>query len=609
MSIKPFAESLLTNVRERNQRERDRLRKERERQERMSLGVGVATAIGNKFLEKKTNDFLKSEQFLKDDLLFKRNFKQAKKDEEDYLAYQQNPDYFIQEYTKRFSPVYTSYADANDSLKSVNETILMNGQAHSEQRVAELEKRINEARKFISMAGADEGAYRQSIIDSRPANVQDAFIKGLGNFITGGSLNDAALQTELIKNSKTYGELYKQNPTLALSSEQMLQQLKSKGITFEDAPITYGKRETKKIMNNFKEGTIEVSVLPMIQNKTVIGYFNESTGERVSYYSSAQKQRRDVADAVVAQKVPGGVVTEKGLGLLKASLLVNMMPEQQRQLEKQVKRRLGTKAEDSPEFIGAQRIYYSNIELNNQLFQKRFGLPLREATPLAVEMQILKTELESSGGENQTINLELETSSNNVNPFLVMAAIDSLESKNTLSQSPAAYDRLRSALEVQFSGENNPVMQEFDQTFGSFDTNTQATIVEWMYDYPSLTSKRENGLSVIEMLTRTYPQIKDMAPTKSSVTSSPNSLKPGLLGLRDSISSESRLQTPSRREEPTGPTSLADLPDKGITREDLRSVARAEIKRALDSGMSIAELKEEVPYQYLSLVDEVAASI
>ena len=143
MSIKPFAESLLTNVRERNQRERDRLRKERERQERMSLGVGVATAIGNKFLEKKTNDFLKSEQFLKDDLLFKRNFKQAKKDEEDYLAYQQNPDYFIQEYTKRFSPVYTSYADANDSLKSVNETILMNGQAHSEQRVAELEKRLN----------------------------------------------------------------------------------------------------------------------------------------------------------------------------------------------------------------------------------------------------------------------------------------------------------------------------------------------------------------------------------------------------------------------------------------------------------------------------------
>lgn len=513
MSIKPFAESLLTNVRERNQRERDRLRKERERQERMSLGVGVATAIGNKFLEKKTNDFLKSEQFLKDDLLFKRNFKQAKKDDEDYTAYQQNPDYFIQEYTKRFSPAYNAFADADDSLKNVNENILMNAQAHSEQRLAELEKRINEARKFISMAGDDEGAYRQSIVDSRPANVQDAFIKGLGNFITGGSLNDAALQTELIKNSKTYGELYKQNPTLALSSEQMLQQLKSRGVTFKDAPITYGKRETIKKTNAFGD-PVETSVLPLVQNERVIGYLDENTGQRVAYYSTAQGQRQDVADAVVAQKVPGGVVTEKGLGLLKASLLVNMMPEQQRQLEKQVKRRLGTKAEDSPEFIGAQRIYYSNIELNNQLFQKRFGLPLREATPLAVEMQILKTELESSGGRNQTINLELETSSNNVNPFLVMAAIDSLESKNTLSQSPAAYDRLRSDLEVQFSGENNPVMQEFDQTFGSFDANTQATIVEWMYDFPSLTRKRENGLSVIEMLTRNYSQIKDMAPSK-----------------------------------------------------------------------------------------------
>ena len=606
MSIKPFAESLLTDVRERNQRERDRIRKERERQERMGLVVGIGTAIGNKFLEKKTNDFLKSEPFLKDDLLFKRNFKQAKKDDEDYLAYQQNPDYFIQEYTKRFTPAYNAFADANDSLKSVNETILMNAQAHSEQRINELEKRINEARKFIAMAGDDEGAYRQSIIDSRPANVQDAFIKGLGNFITGGSLNDAALQTDLIKNSKTYGDLYKQNPTLALSSEQMLQQLKSKGVTFKDAPITYGKRETIKQTNAFGD-PVETSVLPLVQNEKVIGYLDENTGQKVAYYSTAQGQRQDVADAVVAQKVPGGVVTEKNLGLLKASLHENIMPKQRDEMEDQVKRTYGGKTRDEDALIGAQRIYYSNIELNNQLFQKRLGLSPRESTALAAEMQILKTELESSGGRNQLINLDLETSPNNVNPFLTIAAIDSLESKNTLSQSAASYDRLRSALEVQFSGEDNPIMQEFDQTFGSFDTNTQATIVEWMYDYPSLTSKRENGLSVIEMLTRTYPQIKDMAPTKpSGRMASRNPLGVGYGGF--SIQA-TRPQTPSRREESTGPTSLEDLPDKGFSRDDLRSVAKAQIKQALDGGMSVEALKKEVPYQYLSLVDEVSASI
>ena len=604
MSIKPFAESLLTNVRERNQQERDRIRKERERQERMGLVVGIGTAIGNKFLEKKTNDLLKSEPFLKDDLLFKRNFKQAKKDDEDYTAYQQNPDYFIQEYTKRFTPAYNAFADANDSLKNVNETILMNAQAHSEQRIDEIEKRINEARKFIAMAGDDEGAYRQSIIDSRPANVQDAFIKGLGNFITGGSLNDAALQTDLIKNSKTYGELYKQNPTLALSSEQMLQQLKSKGVTFKDAPITYGKRETQKIMSKFEDKTFEVSVLPMIQNETVIGYFNESTGKRVSYYSPAQRQRRDVADAVVAQKVPGGVVTEKGLGLLKASLHENIMPKQRDEMEDQVKRTYGGKTRDEDALIGAQRIYYSNIELNNQLFQKRLGLSPRESTALAAEMQILKTELESSGGRNQLINLDLETSPNNVNPFVAIAAIDSLESKNTLSQSAASYDRLRSALEVQFSGEDNPIMREFDETFGSFDTNTQATIVEWMYDYPSLTSKRENGLSVIEILTRTYPEIKDMAPTKlSGRMASRNPLGVGYGGF------SMQATRPQTRKEPTGPQSLEDLPDKGVSRDDLRSVARAQIKQALAGGMSVAALKKEIPYQYLSLVDEVAASI
>lgn len=603
MSIKPFAESLLTDVRERNQRERDRIRKERERQERMGLVVGIGTAIGNKFLEKKTNDFLKSEQFLKDDLLFKRNFKQAKKDDEDYTAYQQNPDYFIQEYTKRFTPAYNAFADANDSLKNVNETILMNAQAHSEQRINELEKRINEARKFIAMAGDDEGAYRQSIIDSRPANVQDAFIKGLGNFITGGSLNDAALQTDLIKNSKTYGDLYKQNPTLALSSEQMLQHLKSTGVTFKDAPITYGKRETIKKTNAFGD-PVETSVLPLIQNEKVIGYLDENTGQRVAYYSTAQGQRQDVADAVVAQKVPGGVVTEKNLGLLKASLHENIMPKQRDEMEDQVKRTYGGKTRDEDALIGAQRIYYSNIELNNQLFQKRLGLSPRESTALAAEMQILKTELESSGGRNQLINLDLETSPNNVNPFLAIAAIDSLESKNTLSQSAASYDRLRSALEVQFSGEDNPIMREFDETFGSFDTNTQATIVEWMYDYPSLTNKRENGLSVIEMLTRTYPEIKDMAPTKpSGRMASRNPLGVGYGGFSMQAT---RPQTPK---EPTGPQSLADLPDKGVSREDLRSVARAQIKQALAGGMSVAALKKEIPYQYLSLVDEVAASI
>lgn len=603
MSIKPFAESLLTDVRERNQRERDRIRKERERQERMGLVVGIGTAIGNKFLEKKTNDFLKSEPFLKDDLLFKRNFKQAKKDDEDYLAYQQNPDYFIQEYTKRFTPAYNAFADANDSLKSVNATILMNAQAHSEQRVAELEKRIDQARKFISMAGDDEGAYRQSIIDSRPANVQDAFIKGLGNFITGGSLNDAALQTDLIKNSKTYGALYKQNPTLALSSEQMLQQLKSTGVKFEDAPITYGKRETIKKTNAFGD-PVETSVLPLIQNEKVIGYLDENTGQRVAYYSTAQGQRQDVADAVVAQKVPGGVVTEKNLGLLKASLHENIMPKQRDEMEDQVKRTYGGKTRDEDALIGAQRIYYSNIELNNQLFQKRLGLSPRESTALAAEMQILKTALESSGGRNQLINLDLETSPNNVNPFLAIAAIDSLESKNTLSQSTASYDRLRSALEVQFSGEDNPIMREFDETFGSFDTNTQATIVEWMYDYPSLTSKRENGLSVIEILTRTYPQIKDMAPSKpSGRMASRNPLGVGYGGFSMQAT---RPQTPK---EPTGPQSLEDLPDKGVSRDDLRSVARAQIKQALAGGMSVAALKKEIPYQYLSLVDEVAASI
>jgi hypothetical protein len=55
----------------------------------------------------------------------------------------------------------------------------------------------------------------------------------------------------------------------------------------------------------------------------------------------------------------------------------------------------------------------------------------------------------------------------------------------------------------------------------------------------------------------------------------------------------------------SAPTALGDLPDKGVTQEQLRDVARAQIQQLLEGGMSPQAIKQELPPQYLELVDEI----
>ena len=62
MSIQPFAQSLLSDVRKRREEEERRLRKQRERNELVGLVGGLAVKIGNEALANKTANFLQNEQ-------------------------------------------------------------------------------------------------------------------------------------------------------------------------------------------------------------------------------------------------------------------------------------------------------------------------------------------------------------------------------------------------------------------------------------------------------------------------------------------------------------------------------------------------------------------
>lgn len=62
MSIQPFAQSLLSDVRKRREEEERRLRKQQERNELLGLVGGLAVKIGNEALANKTSNFLQNEQ-------------------------------------------------------------------------------------------------------------------------------------------------------------------------------------------------------------------------------------------------------------------------------------------------------------------------------------------------------------------------------------------------------------------------------------------------------------------------------------------------------------------------------------------------------------------
>ena len=61
MSIQPFAQSLLSDVRKRREERERNLRKQQERNELLGLVGGLAVKIGNEALANKTVDFLNKE--------------------------------------------------------------------------------------------------------------------------------------------------------------------------------------------------------------------------------------------------------------------------------------------------------------------------------------------------------------------------------------------------------------------------------------------------------------------------------------------------------------------------------------------------------------------
>lgn len=518
MAIQQFGESLLSDIRERNERERKRARRRAEKEAMLGLGIAVAGKVGEQMFSKNTQNFLQSEPFMAQNIEYKTNLKNANKDNKRYSAYEQDNNYFVAEFIEKNQASYeTAAAQLNPlySKQELNKRIMLDAQAYSEEQVDILGKRINAARKFIETSGNDENAYVNLAKAERPTGFIDAAVKGLGNFVTGGTLHDSALNSNLYARSKDYEALYKENPIAAINTVQRVEQLiKDEGMKFADAPAIIDKAVNKITVSDGFGGTKEVSAQAVTKGGRYVGHMVMGTNEFMSAYAPAQIERNNNT----MRAVPSVEQSYQ----IQAQVNEIIVEDQKEALENLAVATIGKETDNTKKVDAVRQRIYGNLAYNAGQLMQDYGLTRKQAFVMATEAEILRQQALRGGTSSvkfqkfdvdQALGFEVETNSSTVSPLLMLAAVDSLESKNVLGYNTDTYKSLRETLDLSLAG-NSPEVEQLIQTFDALDPATQANMLRFYSQFPTLTAPRTDGEnempSVIDRLKNVFPELKNV---------------------------------------------------------------------------------------------------
>jgi len=515
MAIQQFGESLLSDIRKRNERERRRARKRAEKDAMLGLGIAVAGKIGEQIFSKNTQEFLQNEDFMAQNIAYKTNLKNANKDNKRYSAYEQDNNYFVAEFIEKNQASYEAAAAQLNPLYSkqeLNKRIMLDAQAYSEEQADILKNRIGAARKFIETSGNDENAYVNLVKAERPTGFIDAAVKGLGNFVTGGTLHDSALNSKLYSRSKDYQALYEENPTAAINAVQRIEQLvKDEGMKFADSPAVIDKTINKITVSDGFGGTKEVSAQAVTKGGKYVGHMVTGTNEFMSAYAPAQVERNNN----VLRNVPSDEVAYN----IQAQINEVVVEDQKEALENLAVAAVGPESENTKKVDAARRRIYGNLAYNAGQLMQNYGLSRKQAYTVATEAEILRQQAMRGGTDSikfqkfdveQAIGFEVETNSSTTSPLLMLAAIDSLESKNVLGYNTNAYKSLRETIDISLSGDS-PEVKQLIETFDALDPSTKADMLRFYSQFPTLTAPRTSGRSVIDTLKNVFPELKNVS--------------------------------------------------------------------------------------------------
>jgi hypothetical protein len=522
MAIEQLGESLLSDVRKRNEQVAKRARKEEEKAALLGLGVNLAGMVGNQILESKANAFFNNQETLNKRLQVKNNYLAAEKDVTDYTNYQKDGLQYL--YKKQYTGALEALkleAPVGTPQSQIAHLAHLKAMEFAEEEAKVLEERYKAASEFIQVSNADPLAYDKALLKSRPTTVAGYLKKGIAGLFSGGA--DSAQDKTNAQFLKKKADAYYKIRSEGIQPRQAFETIvnSNESIDWEKQPLEIELRDIP-VTNEFGEKTTMTVQLAKDSTGRVINTFGLD-GNEVFTGTSFNQTKSNI------QNIPDNAISNTQMQTLK-----NTRPEILKVFETYVNKVLVKDSEDKDRIKAATKQVYGEILLGSKALQRRIpDMPEAVATQLSAEMQALniKNKMVDVAGPFSFEKLEIQPgkdlflAEDSYSPFLALAAVEELEtrSKNSerLSFSPETLSNLRANITAQmFSPEGQ---KELGEIFTNMSEASKKNYFDWMSQYKVFTTLMgSNQVTILDTFKMVYSPTVVLEKDRPMVDSLPD---------------------------------------------------------------------------------------
>jgi hypothetical protein len=504
MAIEQLGESLLSDVRKRNEQAAKRARKEEEKAALLGLGVNLAGMVGNQILESKANAFFNNQETLNKRLQVKNNYLAAEQDVTDYTNYQKDGLQYL--YKKQYTGALEAFkleAPAGTSQAQIAHLAHLKAMEFAEEEAKGLEERYKAASEFIQTSNADPLAYDKALLKSRPTTVAGYLKKGIAGLFSGGA--DSAQDKTNAQFLKKKADAYYKIRSEGIQPRQAFETIvnSNESIDWEKQPLEIELRDIP-VTNEFGEKTTMTVQIAKDSTGRVINTFGLD-GNQVFTGTPFNETKRNI------QTIPDTAISNTQMQTLN-----NTRPEILKVFETYVNKVLVKDSEDKDRIKAATKQVYGEILLSSKALQRRISdMPEAVATQLAAEMQALniKNKMIDVAGPFSFEKLEVQPgkdlflAEDSYSPFLALAAVEELEtrSKNSerLSFSPETLSNLRANITAQMLSPEG--QKELGKIFTNMSEASKKNYFDWMSQYEVFNAPMGSvQTSILDRLTMAY---------------------------------------------------------------------------------------------------------
>lgn len=398
MAIEGFAESLLSDVRERNDARRDEERRYREKQEKkwrkeqreqaaLGLGLNLLTNVGNSFVRNQTNEFLKNEQFVNNSLTVQN----ATSMQGRYLARQQQleksgmaPEEFFFKQAAPLVDMQMAKTDYNSGAYSQSDVVQAKALMASKlgEQLREAHEKQKAASERLALKDISYSEYLKEVRQYSPQTMGGWLAKKLRGVFTEGGEDPVTASARLAgmvegaEDEKQYFDIYAKTGD-AFTALEIKEVLKDSGHTIGKVPVSFDEAVKIPVYDPVTGSSREISVMYPKVNGRIVGVpVDALTGKE--YKGDANPfQKMDIFQRLA--NMPAEQVEAA------RSRVVSMGESSTKYIEKAAKHIVGDP--DRKDAIAERQKYvFGPIAITSSKLQNRYKMAPENAWQAATEM-------------------------------------------------------------------------------------------------------------------------------------------------------------------------------------------------------------------------------